>query len=139
MQRSKNFRERITTFSREKTTKFLNMQMLIILAVILMLYPSASAAGGGTWGLFVALSLAMFLIPLNTYIYEKGFVKTSVISLFSAFVLPSIALTLIMLSPGNSIAAAILFFVVLGASILLGYLAPPMVLIIHYLKRRWVS
>lgn len=136
MERLKNLIKRINTFSSESPKKFLGIQLILIMAVILMLYPSASAAGGGIWVLFIALSLAMFLIPLNTYIYEKGFVKTSIISLFSAFILPAIGFTLIMLGPGNAIAALFLFFLILGASLFLGYLAPPLVLIIHYLKRR---
>lgn len=120
--------------------QIIGTEIVLIIVSLALLYPSLSV-DNELIGIFVAISLASVLIPVNTYMYFRGFHRTAVISLIFAYIVPWIAFFLIKFSPGtNSIAAAILFFMVLFGTIVVGYLLPPVVLIVHiFRKKRMMS
>lgn len=115
--------------------QIIGTEIVLMIVSLALLYPSLSV-DNELIGIFVALSLASVLIPVNTYSYLRGFHRTAVASLIFAYVVPWVTFFLIVFSPGtNSIAYALLFFVVLFGTIIVGYLLPFSMLLVYFFKR----
>lgn len=114
--------------------KIISGEIALIVISLTLLYPLLSV-DSELIAVFVAISLASVLIPINTYVYLRGFHRTAVTSLIFAHVVPWFTFFLIVFSPGtNSIGWVALFFVIFFGSIALGYLLPLIVISVYVLK-----
>ncbi|WP_414837592.1 hypothetical protein ACK3SF_04970 [Candidatus Nanosalina sp. VS9-1] len=123
--------------SRQK--KFLYIEVASILALLVMFYLFFYTGERSLGPLFIFASMALALIPIDTYAYYKGFRRTAVLSLVSAFIAPVFSLLLIILSPGGTEAAFLYLFLFLAmvlVSVVIGYLAPVAVLLHYYITER---
>lgn len=126
----------------EKITNFLNnynlkhilaLELISILAVMIFFHLNAGI-DRKIW-LYLALGL-LSLIPVNTYLYFKNFVKTSVASLGIGYIIPLIFLVYARQILSPSIANVFLLAIVIVSSLAAALLLPILSFAYHLYKHK---